>query len=519
MPDESPEKPSESAAQPSELRPGLRPSGLFRNWISWGGSAIALISLANILFLLLLDVFGVRTNPYVGILAYMVLPAVLIFGLAVIPAGMLWERRRRRKILPEKYAPYPRIDLNIPRQRTIFASFVSGSLFFLLLSAQGSYRAYKYTETTQFCGQTCHTVMYPEFTAYQQSPHARVACVDCHVGPGAGWYVQSKLSGSYQVYSVLFHKYPSPIPTPVHNLRPARETCEQCHWPERFYGGQLKVITHFSSDEHNTPRQVRMIIKTGGGSSATGLTAGIHWHMNIANQVTYVATDPQRQVIPWVRIKDMQGRVTEYTAKDSPLKPEDLKKAERRTMDCVDCHNRPSHIYVPPDRSVDESLLAGKIDRTLPFIKQNAVAVLTKSYTSTPEAMEGIATELDRTYLTKYPQVYSAKQESIKQTISEVQRIFQTTIFPEMKVDWKTHPNNIGHFYYPGCFRCHDGQHVSPEGKVISKDCSACHVVLGQEEGGTPMTTVPGTAFQHPMDLGDLTQVTCTDCHNGGVGP
>lgn len=188
-------------------------------------------------------------------------------------------------------------------------------------------------------------------------------------------------------------------------------------------------------------------------------------------------------------------------------------------MDCVDCHNRPSHIYVPPDRSVDESLLAGKIDRTLPFIKQNAVAVLTKSYTSTPEAMEGIATELDRTYLTKYPQVYSAKQESIKQTISEVQRIFQTTIFPEMKVDWKTHPNNIGHFYYPGCFRCHDGQHVSPEGKVISKDCSACHVVLGQEEGGTPMTTVPGTAFQHPMDLGDLTQVTCTDCHNGGVGP
>ena len=203
MPDESPEKPSEHAPPAAELRPGLKPAGLFRNWLSWGGSAIALISLANILFLLLLDLFGVRTNPYVGILAYMVLPAVLTFGLALIPVGMLWERRRRRKRAPAQYAPYPRIDLNIPRQRTIFSFFVSGALFFLLLSAQGSYRAYKYTETTQFCGQTCHTVMHPEFTAYQQSPHARVACVDCHVGPGAGFYVQSKLSGSYQVYSVL----------------------------------------------------------------------------------------------------------------------------------------------------------------------------------------------------------------------------------------------------------------------------------------------------------------------------
>ena len=207
--------------------------------------------------------------------------------------------------------------------------------------------------------------MNPEFVAYSQSPHARVRCVDCHVGPGAGWYVRSKLSGAYQVYSVTFHKYPKPIPTPVANLRPAQETCEQCHWPRKFYGAQLKVFYHYGSDEKNTPRQIRMLINTGGGDPATGAPSGIHWHMNIGNEITYIASDKERQVIPWVQVKDQSGRVTVYQSKDNPLKPEQIASMPKRRMDCVDCHNRPTHIYPSPDHSVDESLVAKRIDSTL----------------------------------------------------------------------------------------------------------------------------------------------------------
>ena len=188
-----------------------------------------------------------------------------------------------------------------------------------MLSAAGSYRAYQFTDSVRFCGQLCHTVMKPEYTAYLQSPHARVACVDCHVGPGASWYVRSKLSGTYQVYAAVFHKYPRPIPTPVANLRPAQQTCEQCHWPRKFYGAQLKVFYHYADDEKNSPRQIRMLINTGGAEPTAGLPSGIHWHMNIANKITYIASDAQRQVIPWVQAEDMQGKVTVYKAKGSAL--------------------------------------------------------------------------------------------------------------------------------------------------------------------------------------------------------
>ncbi|MBI3989721.1 MAG: NapC/NirT family cytochrome c [candidate division NC10 bacterium] len=496
-----------------------RTPGLVRNAISLIGAALVLVSLVNIVFLFLADIFGVRAKPYLGIFAYMVFPAILIVGLLVIPVGMLLERRRRRKMAPSEVSPYPKIDLNDPRHRGAFAFFMGFTLLFLLLSTVGSYRAYEFTDSITFCGELCHTVMKPEFTAYQASPHARVACVDCHVGPGATWYVRSKLSGVYQVYAVLFDKYPRPIPTPIESLRPAQETCEQCHWPEKFFGAQLKVITHYAPDEKNTPRQIRMLIKTGGGSPTTGLTTGIHWHMNIANEVWYIATDEKRQTIPWVRMKDKQGRVTEYLAKDATVKPEEIEKAPKRRMDCVDCHNRPTHIYVPPDRAVDEAFLAGRLDRSLPLLKQQAIEVLTKSYPSTDAAMEGIATALDAFYLTKDPDLYAKKQEAIKEAIAEIQRIFKTNMFPEMQVDWRTHPDNIGHFYFPGCFRCHDGQHVSREGKVIRKDCEICHTILGQEEGGAPMVAVKGGAFRHPIELGDLAEVTCSDCHTGGVGP
>lgn len=492
---------------------------LFRNPISMAGIALSLVSMANIFLFFLIDLIAQRPSPYIGILAYMVSPGFLICGLLLIALGAWRERKRISTDETAEVPRYPRIDLNDADQRSAVFSFVGFLAVFVMLSAAGSYKAYEYTDSVQFCGQVCHNVMHPEFTAYQLSPHARVTCVECHVGSGASWYVKSKLSGARQVFAATFNTFPRPIPTPVHNLRPAQDTCEQCHWPKKFYGAQLKVFTHYSSDETNTPRQIRMLIKTGGGDPATGAPEGIHWHMNIANQIDYVAADEQRQTIAYIHVKDQQGHVTEYYAQDSPLSKEKIAAAPRHRMDCVDCHNRPTHVYVPPDLSVDQSLLARRIDSSLPFIKQQAVSALTGKYDTTPAAVAGIAKEMNEFYGTKYPDLANSKQAEIRSAIGEVQAIYQRTTFPEMKLDWRTHPNNLGHFYFNGCFRCHDGQHVSTEGKVISKDCTICHTLMGQEEGGVSMAAVPKLTFKHPVDLGDMTQVNCSDCHTGGVGP
>jgi nitrate/TMAO reductase-like tetraheme cytochrome c subunit len=498
-----------------EVEPRHRLRMLLRNPVSLAGVALAIVGLANIFLFVLIDLIAIKPSPYIGILAYMVSPAFFSLGLLLMLAGVLIERRK--KVEPTEF--YPVVDLNDRAQRSAVISFVTFLLVFALVSTGGSYKAYEYTDSVQFCGQLCHTVMNPEFTAYQLSPHARVACVDCHVGSGATWYVKSKLSGARQVFAATFNTFPRPIPTPVHNLRPAQDTCEQCHWPKKFYGGQLKVFTHYANDEKNTVRQIRLLIKTGGGDPTTGAPEGIHWHMNIANRIDYVAADEKHQVIPYIHVEDQQGRVTEYFAKDSTLTKDQIAKTPRHRMDCVDCHNRPTHIYVPPDQAVDQSLLGHRLDASLPFIKQEAVTVLTANYATTDEAQRGIAKGLDDFYESRYPDVAKSKQLEIRNAVAEVQQIFQHTTFPEMKLNWQTHPNNLGHYYFGGCFRCHDGQHVSADGRVISRDCNQCHSVMSQTEGTTNVMAAPGQTFQHPVDLGDLTQVNCADCHTGGVGP
>lgn len=489
---------------------------LFRNTISIIGAALAAISFANIVFLFLVDVTSSKPSPYIGIMAYMVMPAFMIFGLLLVAAGMALERRRRRKLAPGEIPKLPRIDFNNPAQRSSFAFFLSFVVIFAILSAVGSYHAYEFTDSVQFCGQLCHKVMNPEFTAYSLSPHARVRCVDCHVGAGATWYVKSKLSGSYQVYSAIFHKYPRPIPTPVANLRPAAETCEQCHWPKQFIGDQFKQITHFGSDEKNTRRDIELLIKTGGGDPSKGMATGIHWHMNIGYQITYALTDPKRQNIPWVQIKDRQtGQTTVFQAKDSTVTPAQIESTPKHAMDCIDCHNRPTHIYVAPDRSVDQALVSGRLDPNMPFIKQQAVAALVGEYKTEDEAMQGIAKSLNDFYTGK-----NVDRSKLDKAVKEVQSIYSVSIFPYMRVDWRTHPDNIGHFYYNGCFRCHDGNHVSADGRVIRKDCTICHLIVGQAENGKMLASnIEGIKFQHPVDIGDLTQVNCSDCHTGGVSP
>ena len=478
---------------------------LARNLISEIGAIIAFLALANIVFLLLTQLGGEHPSPYLGLLIYVVFPAILIVGLIIFGIGVILERRKRRRHAPEDVPEYPRLDLNENRTRRVFILTVIGITLFVGISMVGTYHAYHYTDSDAFCGTTCHQVMHPEYTAYKASPHARVGCVTCHIGSGATWYAKSKVSGAYQVYSTIANKYPRPIQSPVHNLRPAQETCEQCHWPEKFWGAQLKVFNHFGYDEANTPRETRMLIKTGGGSPTTGPTTGIHWHMNIANEITYIASDDKRQKIEWVRMKDRNGKVRDYLMNGSKLTPQQIAAAPKRRMDCVDCHNRPTHVYTPPDKAVDRALLAGRLNRSLPYIKQQAVTALTKDYKTTPEALKTIAADIQKFYAPK----------DVRNQIAELQSIFQTIRFPEMNVDWRTHPDNVGHFYSVGCFRCHDDQHMSKDGKSITKDCQACHTLVGQAQAGVVMVEAPKADFQHPVDIGDLREMTCAECHTG----
>ena len=502
-------RPPDRVEEAEPLAP--KPPSLFRNYISFVGAAIVVASLVSTVLLFLIEITSNGENPYIGILTYIIFPSILFFGLFVVAVGMILERRRRRRGAPEQIAAYPKLDLNDPHARHAFFVFLMVTFVFVSASAFGSYRAFEYTESVAFCGTTCHTVMKPEYTAYLAGSHARVPCVGCHVGPGAGWYVRSKLSGAYQLYSVTFQKYSRPISSPVHNLRPAQETCEQCHWPEKFFGAQLKVFDRYGYDEQNTLRQRRMLINVGGGSPSAGPVKGIHWHMNIANEVTYISIDDHRQVIPWVQIKDRQGNVTEYYDRDRPLTPDQIANGNRRKMDCVDCHNRPAHTYLPPDVAVDQSFAAGKLDPSLPYLKKTAVELLSRSYETTPQAVSTIASGLNDFYSKNYPDVYAQKRQLVDNASGELQRIFQTYFFPEMKTDWQTHPNNIGHLYFAGCFRCHDGEHVSKDGKVITNNCNVCHTMI--YDSANPAASVKMGPFIHPVDLGALADRKCDFCH------
>ena len=385
---------------------------------------------------------------------------------------------------------------------------------FLFMSAFVSYRAYEYTESVTFCGQACHSVMNPEFVAYNASPHARVRCVECHVGGGAGAYVNSKFAGMRQLYGIVSGHYNRPIATPVLNMRPANQTCEKCHWPEKFHGEEMRVFSHYGYDEQNSLSQTKMLVNVGGGSASGGPVGGIHWHMNVANEITYVATDANRQDIPWVRMKKADGTVTEYTAKNNTLSKPQIENAEKRVMNCIDCHNRPAHIFLSPNNAVDQSLGDGRLDITLPFIKNKAVETLSKQYATNDEAVASIRSDLEAFYQTTYPAVYTEKRYAVDVAITEVQRIYQTYFFPEMKTDWSSHGNNIGHFNSQGCFRCHDGQHFSPEGKVIRNDCNVCHNVIDQTFNGKAVAVKDGN-FKHPIDLGDRNTWQCAVCHKG----
>ena len=483
------------------------------NWISITGFIIAVNSFILILVSFAQDLLTEHQNPYTGIFTYIILPAIMVIGLLLIPIGMLINRKKTH----DPQNRWPVLDMNVPRQRQKLLVVSVFIFLFLIISAVGSYEAFTYTESVDFCGRLCHKVMEPEFVTYSHSPHAKVACVECHVGEGAGWYVKSKLSGLYQVYSVLFHKYPQPIATPIQNLRPARETCERCHWPQKFYARKLRTQRVYITDSLNTEFNYSLLMKIGPNYSALGLVEGIHWHINKDMRIEYVAGTKDRETIPWVKFTNLKtGDVQIFQDTDNMLDKKALDSLPHRVMDCMDCHNRPSHSYKSPMVYVDNGMITGDIPKELPFIKKIAMDVLKGPFSNNDSAITYIRDSITNFYKTSYPSIYKAQKPLIDKAITGILKEFSLNVFPFMRASSKNYLNHIGHIESDGCFRCHSDRHKSEKGKIISRDCNMCHTIIAQgPTGKIQYSTIDNVMeFQHPIDIKDKWKgFFCTECH------
>ena len=465
----------------------VRPALFFgNNPISLAGGAITTASGVTMISYWLAELSGhLSDNPYLGIIFFLILPVLFLLGLALIPIGVLLRRRNLRKAgqIP---AEFPRIDLNDRIFRHGLDIVLVATIVNFLVVATASYHGAEYMDSPQFCGRSCH-VMTPEYTAYKISPHSHVACVECHIGTGAQAYFSAKVNGTKQLIEVSFHpfaplapkiipNYPTPIPSPVTSLRPARYTCEGCHTPTRFDGDKLLVKSAFADDEPNTETQTVLILHLGGVDSLSRYT-GIHGvHLG---HIEYVSTDSTRTTIPWVERQNADGSFTEYSTLPSGS---GIPKGDRRVMDCIDCHNRAAHTFVTAGEAVDQAMASGAISSDLPWIHKEGLALLNGAYSSQEEAGVQIPLELQAFYRAQNPAVLSQKAALVDQASKELVALYDQNVFPFMKVTWGTHPNHIGHMDYPGCFRCHDGSHAAKNGDTIPQDCSVCHNLLAVEE-------------------------------------
>lgn len=477
----------------------------FRNWVSLAGMVLGVSAFFAFLLLFAVDLLAEHANPYMGILAYVVAPMFFFMGVCLVLLGYILESRRIRKALPSKETSFVlHIDLSRKRDRRLMVGFVFGSVLFLFLTAFGSYETYHLMETNAFCGEACHEPMEPEYKAYQHSAHAQVNCVACHIGPGTKAYIQTKLNGVKQLYHQVRGDYTRPIQILNPNLRLAEETCQTCHWSQKHFGDVPKTFKRFLADEENTPFTVHMVLKVGGSDPVHGPVEGIHSHMNVSNKIEFIALDEQRLNIPWVRVTDADGKITEYRTEEFT---DDISTHEILTMDCMDCHNRPAHKFLSPNDAVDRALAMGRIDSSIPWAKKNVVAALAAPYSTREEAHRKIEDMLRA----EYPD-----DERIDALVAEAKKIYSNNFFPEMKADWRAHPDHIGHKDTNGCFRCHDGMHIAEDGETSIKgsDCNACHLIQAQGAGEElEKVNLKGYDFYH-LDS-EYLEPNCAECHNG----
>lgn len=471
-----------------ENRAPAKPRSHFNNWISAIGGVLAIGALFSFALLVWMDFTQDNSNPYLGIFTYIVAPGFLIAGLGTAVFGA-WAQRRwaiKHTSAPDKW----RLNLSDRKQRRLVIAFGCAALFFVMLSAFGSYQTYHYSESTQFCGQVCHSAMDPEFQTYKRGAHARVDCVECHVGTGVQWFVKAKINGTHQLIAYILDNYNRPIATPLKNLRPAQDTCEKCHWPEKFAGNVQMDFEHYLSDKKNTPYTARMLLHVNKSAPGSPL-GGIHWHVSTTERVEYYAIDEKRQDIPWMRVTNLKdGTAKVFRIESFKGEP----PADRiRVMDCMDCHNRPAHVFPTANDAVEKAMVAGTLSTKLPNIKRVTVQALTQKDLTGANASQKISDFIR----SKYSDPAIAAE--VPGAVTAAQQIFAATIFPDRKADWRVYPNNIGHKDWPGCFRCHDDKHKSPSGqKVRSSDCNSCHTIIAQGKGNDlDMLSAKGHTFKH----------------------
>ena len=442
-----------------------------RNPISLLGVLLATLGAVLFLIFALADAFGLHSNPYMGIVFFIVLPGIFLLGLLLIPIGG-WLHRRR--VAAGRTDEWPRIDFNNPRHRSVAFIVFGLTIVNLLIVSMAAYSSVEYMDSTAFCGTVCHEPMRPEHTAFQAGPHAGGTCVQCHIGPGATGFVRAKMAGTRQLYKVAFNSYARPIETPVRTLRPADETCGRCHFADRSHGDTIQTIREYGDDEKNTLTETTLQMHVGGGNAQSQPVTGIHWHASSGTHIEYVATDAKRQVIASVRLTAADGTVREYVADGAAAA--DIARGERHRMDCVDCHNRPGHPFAATAaRAVDAALQAGELPSTLPFVRREAVAAVNGTYATAQAGADAIATKVRDFYRTQHPDVFAARRADIERAVSGAQAVYGRNVFPSMKVGFGTYVNNLGHVDSSGCFRCHDDNHKSKDGRVISQTCETCH--------------------------------------------
>lgn len=438
------------------------------------------VGLTTVCFTLLIlgligHITGLIENHYAAIITFMIFPAGIIFGLILIPTAFYFRRKRwfRHSLMQ----PSMVIDLGKKVHRRAVILFLVLSVANITIFSLLVYEAYHFTESDFFCGAVCHTVMEPEYTAYNRSPHAKVGCVECHIGSGAEWYVKAKLSGLRQVKAVLDGSYSTPIPAPVAHLRPAQDTCEQCHWPEKFHGKKIKKFISYTNDDQENPTVDEIALHIGGRNPYTDTFEGIHWHVSNNVKVEYYSLNEKRTAIGKIKVTKPNGITEEYDIEGSEEEVEE--GAHWRTMDCVDCHNRPTHVYDDLAQKIDEGLYSKKIDPAIPGIREDSFTVLQTEYTSREEATEQIIENLMSLQAQRHDSDFVAENEkAIIASGNYLLELYLGNVWPKMAVTWGTYRGHNGHLYEDegyGCFRCHDEMHETEFGKTISQDCAMCH--------------------------------------------
>lgn len=426
----------------------------------------------------LLGIFGHMTglveNPYAAIVTFLVFPFGAIFGLILIPVS--WYFRRKKWFGDNINKANLVIDFSRKTHRRTMVLVLVLSVVNLTVFSLVIYEAYHFTESDFFCGAICHTVMAPEYTAYQRSSHAKVKCVSCHIGSGAEWYVKAKLSGLRQVKAVIDGSYSTPIPAPVEHLRPAQDTCQECHWPEKFHGKKVKKFIAFTNDDQLHPEEQDIALHIGGRNPITEKFEGIHWHVSNHVKIVYESLNEKRTAIGTIKVSRPSGVTEEYRI--DGVEAEDGVK-NWRTMDCVDCHNRPTHVYDDFEEKVDFGLFSKKIDPSIEGIREDSLTVLQKNYISRDEAKEQIVEDLLSLQAARSGADFVAEHEhEIIRSGDYLLEVYLANIWPKMKVTWGTYKSHLGHKFEEdgyGCFRCHDEEHETDFGKVMSQSCDLCH--------------------------------------------